>query len=377
MIAKSKAGKAVPPIHDAAPVAKERRRGRGSLSNSASRFDAQRRDTFDDGWESLASLSGFRTEVLEERARRIITTNDSPDIGFDQSINAYRGCEHGCVYCYARPTHCYLGYSAGLDFETKLIAKINAAELLEQELARPGYTARPIMLGTNTDPYQPIERQRRLTRRILEVLLRTNHPVGIVTKSALVIRDIDILAPMAERGLVKVALSLTTLDHRLARKMEPRASTPRKRLDAIAALSHAGIPTQVMAAPMIPGLNDSELERILEHAAQAGAVAASYVLLRLPLEVAPLFREWLQEAFPGKAKRVMSLLRSARDGKDYQSGFGTRMRGEGPYAEQIAARFALAKRRLGLERDHAPLRTDLFRPPSTAARPQLDLFEDT
>lgn len=364
-----------PAVHDAAPTDAARRRGRGSLSNSASRFDTQRRDVFDDGWESITSLDSFKTHVMNERARRIITTNDSPDIAFDRSINAYRGCEHGCIYCYARPTHCYLGYSAGLDFETKLIAKTNAAELLEQELAKPGYQPKPIMLGTNTDPYQPIERHRLITRQILEVLARTNHPVGIVTKSALVIRDLDILAPMAERGLVKVALSVTTLDHRLARKMEPRASTPQKRLAALAELSCAGVPTRVMVAPLIPALNEPELEGILEHAAHAGVETASYILLRLPLEVAPLFREWLKETFPDRAGRVMSLLQGMRGGNDYDSDFGRRMRGEGPYAEQIAARFKIAMRRLGLREDEAPMRTDLFSRPQVA--PQLDLFDDS
>jgi DNA repair photolyase len=362
----------VPARQDAATAPSDRRRGRGACSNAAGRYESERRDVFDDGWESLAELDGFTTEVREEMARTIIATNDSPDIGFDQSINAYRGCEHGCIYCFARPTHCHLGYSAGIDFETKLTAKVNAAERLEKALSNPRYHAKPIMLGTNTDPYQPIERERRITRSILEVLAHARHPVGIVTKSALVTRDLDILAPMAAQGLVHVGLSVTTLDNRLSRSMEPRASAPAKRLEAIRALSEAGIPGRVMAAPMIPALNDAEMERILEAGAARGAQTASYILVRLPLEVAPLFREWLAEAYPGRATRVMSLIRDMRGGKDYDARFGVRKRGEGPYAQALAARFAIALRRFGLTRDHPPLRTDLFRPPSPSG--QFDLF---
>jgi len=311
--------------------------------------------------------------VREEMARSIIATNDSPDIGFDQSINAYRGCEHGCIYCFARPTHCHLGYSAGIDFETRLTAKVNAAELLEKALSNPRYRVKPIMLGTNTDPYQPIERERRITRSILEVLARTRHPVGIVTKSALVMRDLDILAPMAEQGLVHAGISVTTLDNRLSRSMEPRASAPGKRLEAIRALSQAGVPVRVMAAPMIPALNDPELESILEAGAANGAQTASYILVRLPLEVAPLFREWLAQTYPDRARRVMKLIQDTRGGKDYDSRFGVRRRGEGPYAQQLAARFAIALRRFGLTRDRPPLRTGLFQPPTGSAS-QLDLF---
>jgi DNA repair photolyase len=344
-------------------VGAERRRGRGALSNRSGRYEVDRREDADDGWESLAELDAFRTEVRLETPRSIIATNDSPDIFFDQSINPYRGCEHGCVYCYARPTHCYLGHSAGLDFETKLYVKTNAAMLLEQELARPGYVPKTIALGTVTDPYQPIEREHRITRAVLEVLERTSHPVGIVTKSAMVVRDLDILERMGRRGLLKVALSVTTLDRRIARKMEPRASTPARRLDAIRALSEAGVPTQAMVAPIVPGLTDAEIEAILEAARAAGATEAGYVLLRLPLELKELFREWLAAEFPGRAKRVISLLKSMHGGRDYTPEFGLRQRGSGPYAEQIALRFRLASKRLGLNQRRLQLRSDLFEPP--------------
>ncbi|WP_072394950.1 PA0069 family radical SAM protein [Hyphomicrobium sp. CS1GBMeth3] len=340
-----------------------RRRGRGARSNHSGRFEAERRLTFDDGWESLGELEAFRTEVYAEPARSIITRNQSPDISFDQSINPYRGCEHGCIYCYARPSHCYLGHSAGLDFETKLYAKTNAAELLEKELAARTYKPKVLALGTNTDPYQPIEREHRITRQILEVLERTGHPVGIVTKSALVLRDADILARMAARGLAKVALSVTTLDRRIARAMEPRATTPGKRLEAIRGLAQAGVPVSVMMAPIVPGLTDPEIERILEAARDAGASEAGYVLLRLPLELKDVFREWLAEEFPDRADRVINLLRSMHGGRDYVAEYGQRQKGRGPYADQIALRFRLALKRLGLnERRHA-LRLDLFRPP--------------
>lgn len=349
------------------------RRGRGARSNHAGRFEAESREDFDDGWEGLGDLDVFKTEVQEETARTIITRNDSPDISFDRSINAYRGCEHGCVYCYARPTHCYLGHSAGLDFETKLYAKTNAAKLLEQELAHPHYEPKVIALGTNTDPYQPIEREYGITRSILEVLERTSHPVGIVTKSALVVRDIDILERMAARGLAKVALSVTTVDRRLARAMEPRAATPEKRLEAIGKLSDAGIPVGVMVAPIIPGLNDHEIESILEAAYAAGARKAGYVLLRLPLELKEIFREWLATEFPDRAQRVLSLLQSMHGGKDYVADFGLRQRGRGPYADQIAKRFRLALKRLGLNIDRQDLRCDLFQAPVLAGQ-QMQLF---
>ena len=354
-------------------IDQERRRGRGAVSNRTGRFEPETADAFDDGWESLASLDAFKTEVFEDSAKSIISRNDSPDISFDRSINPYRGCEHGCVYCYARPTHCYLGHSAGLDFETKLYAKTNAAELLEKELAHANYQPQTIALGANTDPYQPIERQRRITRSILEVLSRTGHPVGIVTKSALVARDIDILAPMAEKGLAKVAISVTTLDRHVARAMEPRAATPSRRIETIRQLTAAGIPVTVMVAPVIPGLTDHELEAILESSRNAGARDAGYVLLRLPLEIKDLFREWLNQEFPDRARRVINLLRTMHGGQDYNSAFGQRQRGSGPYADQIAMRFKLARNRLNLDTERLQLRTDLFKRPIVRGQ-QLPLF---
>lgn len=356
-----------------AAVAAQRRRGRGARSNHTGRFEAEQRTAFDDGWESLSDLEVFKTQVRDEPARTIITRNDSPDISFDRSINPYRGCEHGCVYCYARPTHCFLGHSAGLDFETKLYAKPDAAMLLERELSNPRYVPKTIALGTNTDPYQPIERERRITRAILEVLERNGHPVGIVTKSALVLRDLDILARMAERGLAKVALSVTTLEKRIARAMEPRATTPTKRLEALRELSAAGIPTTVMVAPIIPGLTDNEIEQILKAARDAGVSEAGYVLLRLPLELKELFREWLASEFPDRASRVLHLLQSMHGGQDYVSQFGVRQRGRGPYAKQIAQRFHLARKRLGLSRERQALRTDVFRRPVLTGQ-QMQLF---
>jgi DNA repair photolyase len=341
----------------------DRRRGRGARSNRVGRFENEQRETFDDGWESLAELSAFKTDVYRETAKSIISSNDSPDISFEQSINPYRGCEHGCIYCYARPTHCYLGHSAGLDFETKLYAKTNAAELLERELANPRYVPKFIALGAVTDPYQPIEREHRITRGVLEVLERTGHPVGIVTKSALVTRDADILGRMAARGLAKVAMSVTTLDRAVARKMEPRAATPPRRLEAIKTLSTAGVPVVAMVAPIVPAINDSEIERILAAAREAGASEASYVLLRLPLEIKELFREWLQTEFPNRAAHAINILRSMHGGKDYTPEWGVRQRGRGPYAEQIALRFRLAAKRLGLNERVNKLRTDLFQHP--------------
>ena len=348
---------------DSPVIDSERRRGRGARSNRAGRYESELREDFDDGWESLGDLGAFKTEVARETARSIIATNDSPDIGFDQSINPYRGCEHGCIYCYARPTHAYLGLSPGLDFETRLTAKINAAEALERELANPRYTPKVIALGAVTDPYQPIEREHRITRSVLEVLDAASHPVGIVTKSALVLRDLDILARMAGRGLVKVAVSVTTLDRTIARKMEPRAATPARRLEAIRALSAAGVPVTVMVAPIVPAINDSEIERILEASREAGATEAGYVLLRLPMELKELFREWLASEFPDRAGRVINILRSMHGGKDYVAAFGIRQRGTGPYAEQIGMRFRLAAKRLGVNERHLRLRTDLFRRP--------------
>lgn len=344
-------------------AAPEQRRGRGARSNHTGRFEKATAETFDDGWESLAELDAFKTEVREDATRSIIIRNDSPDISFDRSINPYRGCEHGCVYCYARPNHCYLGHSAGLDFETILYAKSNAAALLERELAAPSYEPQTIALGASTDPYQPIERERRITRSILEVLSRCQHPVGIITKSALVARDIDILAPMATKGLARVAVSVTTLDRRVARAMEPRAATPSKRLEAVRQLTDAGIPVTVIVAPIVPGLTDHEIEPILEAARAAGAQDAGYVLLRLPLEIKQLFREWLAEEFPDRASRVIGLLQSMHGGRDYMPTFGLRQRGSGPYADQIALRFRLARKRLGMTGERAALRTDLFKKP--------------
>jgi DNA repair photolyase len=341
----------------------ERRRGRGAVTNVSGRYEPLARVTEDDGWESMAELPPFKTDVTIEKPRSIISRNESPDVPFDRSINPYRGCEHGCIYCFARPTHAYMGLSPGLDFESRLFAKEGAAALLEKELAAQGYRPKMMAIGTNTDPYQPIERERKIMREILEVLARFNHPVGIVTKSALVMRDIDILAPMAAQGLAKVYLSVTTLDRTLARQMEPRAATPSKRLEAVRALSEAGIPTGVMVAPVIPSLNDHEIERILEAAAEAGAKDASYIFLRLPLEIRHLFREWMLEHHPGKLRHVLSLVQSARGGKDYVARFGERMKGEGPFAELVAQRFRLAAERLGLNRNRTPLRNDLFTRP--------------
>jgi DNA repair photolyase len=351
----------------------EKRRGRGAVSNTSGRYEPLARVAFDDGWQSLEELPPFKTYVQEERARKIITRNDSPDIGFDRSINPYRGCEHGCIYCFARPTHAYQGLSPGLDFESKLFVKPDAPELLARELAAPGYEPRMIAMGTNTDPYQPIERKWQVTRRILEVLRDTNHPVGIVTKSALVMRDIDILSAMAAKGLAKVALSVTTLDPKLARVMEPRAAAPSKRLEALRALSKAGIPTAVLVAPIVPAINDSEIERILDAAANAGVTQAGYVMLRMPFEIKDLFREWLHEHFPDKAKHVISLVRDLHGGKDYDSTWGKRQRGDGPYAWSIGRRFELACRRLGLNGRRTRMTTALFTPPSRH-RKQLDLF---
>ncbi len=341
----------------------ERRRGRGAQTNVSGRYEKTTLEAFDDAWNTLEELPRLKTEVQVERARKIITRNNSPDISFDRSINPYRGCEHGCAYCFARPTHANMGLSPGLDFETKLFAKPEAARLLEKELAAPGYEPRTIAIGTNTDPYQPIEREWRIMRQILEVLSKANHPVGIVTKSALVTRDIDILSSMAERGLAKVALSLTTLDRRLARAMEPRAATPMKRLETIAKLAEAGIPVTVMTAPIIPALNDMELERLLEAGYEAGAREAGYVLLRLPLEVSPIFREWLIANYPDRYNHVMSVMQEMRGGKDYESEWGVRQRGRGPYAWMIGRRFEMAVKRLGLNAERRLLRTDLFDPP--------------
>jgi len=354
-------------------VEAERRRGRGAQSNASGRYEPLARVAFDDGWQNFEELPPFKTTVTLDSTRKIIARNDSPDISFDRSINPYRGCEHGCIYCFARPTHAYLGLSPGLDFETKLFAKPDAPKLLERELSAPGYVPRTIAIGTNTDPYQPIEREHKIMRRILEVLDGCGHPVGIVTKSALVVRDLDILARMAQRDLVKVALSVTTLDVRLARVMEPRAATPPRRLQALRQLTAAGVPTSVMVAPVIPALNDAEIERILDAAAAVGVREAGYVLLRLPLEVRDLFREWLMTNFPDRYRHVFKLIRETRGGKDYDSSWNTRMTGAGPVAWMIGRRFELACEKLGFNKTRTRLTTDHFSPPRQAAE-QLTLF---
>jgi DNA repair photolyase len=342
-------------------------KGRGARSNAASRYDQEKRVRFDDGWTNEDDTPPpIKTEIIRDSTRTIIARNDSPDISFDRSINPYRGCEHGCIYCFARPTHAYLGLSPGLDFESKLLVKPEAAKLLEAELRKPSYRPQVIAMGTNTDPYQPIERDWRITRSVLQVLSDFKHPVGIVTKSAAIVRDIDILAPMAAEGLVKVALSITTLDKKLARSMEPRAATPSRRLETIRELAAAGIPVGVMTAPIIPALNDDEMESILAAAADAGATQAGYTLLRLPLEIKDLFREWLEAHVPDRGKHVISLIRAMRGGKDYDATWGKRMTGSGPYARMIAQRFAIATRRLGLNQNRSLLDTTKFRIPPRA-----------
>jgi len=349
-------------------------RGRGAVSNASGRYEPTSREAFDDGWtEEDAEPVQLRTELTAERARKIISRNDSPDIGFSASINPYRGCEHGCIYCYARPAHAYMGLSPGLDFESKLFFKPEAAKLLEKELSKPGYVVDPIHIGGNTDPYQPIEKALRITRGILEVLDRFNHPCSIITKNALIMRDADVLGRMAGRGLARAFVSVTTLDRKLARTMEPRAATPGKRLEAISRLAEAGVPVGVGVAPVIPGLNDHEMEAILEAAAKAGATSAMFVTLRLPLEIKDLFKEWLAEAYPDRAERVMSLVRQVRGGKEYDSEWGSRMKGTGPVAEMIAARFKAATRKYGLHRERPPHDVEQFMVPPKAGD-QLDFF---
>jgi DNA repair photolyase len=357
------------------PIPFSPRKGRGAVSNVSGRFEPEARIVTDDGWGSADEPPpALDTTYTRDSSRTIIARNDSPDIPFDRSINPYRGCEHGCIYCFARPTHAYLGLSPGLDFETRIFVKEDAPALLAAELSKPSYSCKSITLGANTDPYQPIERKLALTRRILEVLREFRHPLSIVTKSALVQRDIDILGPMAADRLASVAVSVTTLDRDLARRLEPRAATPPKRLETIAALSAAGIPVAVLASPMIPALNDSELENILEAAKAAGASSAGYILLRLPLELAPLFEEWLATHVPDKAGHVMSLIRQSREGKAYRAEWGTRMRGTGPYAEMLGLRFKKAAHRLGLDRGRAWQHdTTQFRPPPRKGD-QLRLF---
>ena len=351
---------------------------RGARSFMQGRFETAAREPFDDGWtpEEQEAVE-LKTSVTIERARSIVSHNDSPDVGFDQSINPYRGCEHGCIYCYARPSHAYLELSPGLDFETKLFAKTNAAELLREALARPGYKPSPIALGANTDCYQPIERKYRITRAILEVLAECNHPVTMVTKSALVERDLDLLAPMAKLDLVRVFVSIGTLDRELARKLEPRAASPQRRLDVLKNLRQANVPCGVMVAALIPALNDKTLEHVLEAAAAAGAAEAAYVIMRLPNELKDLFKEWLAEHYPQRAEHVISIVRQMRGGRDNDPSFGTRMTGTGNYAELIEKRFDIACRRFGLNGHGAPRRRpeldcSRFRPPALGG--QIPLF---
>lgn len=350
-------------------------KGRGSTLNPEGRFATGAREAFDDGWDTPLEDAPGRpaTIVTAERARSIISRNDSPDLPFRYSINPYRGCEHGCIYCFARPSHAYVDLSPGLDFETRLFAKVNAADLLRGELAMPAYVCEPISLGTNTDPYQPAERGWRITRSILEVAAECNQPVAIVTKSALIERDLDLLAPMAAKGLAAAYISVTTLDHDLARKMEPRASAPARRLQAIRRLSESGVPVGVMVAPVVPFLTDSAMERVLEAARAAGAERAGYILMRLPWEVKDLFKAWLVEYFPLKAAHVMSRVQAMRGGRDNDPRFSSRMRGQGEFADLLRNRFDIACRRLGFDEDRSRLDTSQFRPSRLDG--QLGLFE--
>jgi DNA repair photolyase len=353
-------------------VSKDHLHGRGARTNASGRYERFAREAFDDGWSEDESVA-LETIVTPEAAKTIISRNTSPDISFDQSINPYRGCEHGCIYCYARPNHAYVGLSPGIDFETKLFVKQNAAELLEQEFSKPSYRPRTIMMGGVTDIYQPIERGYGVTRSLLQVMERWRHPVAMITKSQLVLRDLDIIAPLAARGLAKVAVSVTTLDRRIARVMEPRAAAPHRRIETIRILAEAGVPVTVMTAPLIPALNDSEIEAILEAAAKAGAREAGYVVLRLPLEIKDLFQEWLRTHFPDRATRVMTLVRQMRGGRDYDPEWGKRQKGEGPYAKLIGARFTTACRRLGLNQARIVLDHTQFARP-LGSGDQQDLF---
>jgi DNA repair photolyase len=365
------------------------RKGRGAVSNIQGRYEVDARERFDDGWEQDEGeeAAPFKTVVTDEYAKTILTRNASPDVPFNVSLNPYRGCEHGCIYCFARPTHSYLGLSPGLDFESRLFAKVNAAELLRRELARPGYVPEHIAIGVNTDAYQPCERQRGITRQVLEVLHECQHPVGLITKSSLIERDIDLLAPMAAKGLACAAITLTTLDPEISRTLEPRAAAPARRLRAIRTLTEAGIPVSVSVAPIIPFVTEPEIEKILEAAREAGAVGAHYVVLRLPWEVNPLFQEWLEAHFPERAQRVMNRVRDLRGGKDYDSDFSKRMHGEGVWADLIRQRFSKTVERLGMgglrgrfERlDVSQFRKPLVVPPAPGkqcgnATGQLDLF---
>lgn len=356
---------------------RDQARGRGALSNASGRFERQYSEPFHDGWTTEEKLAALKTETIVERPKTIITFNTSPDIGFDRTINPYKGCEHGCIYCFARPNHAYRGLSPGLDFETKIFVKPSGPALLRRELSKKSYKPGLIQFAGDTDIYQPLEKELRITRGLLEVLSEFNHPVMLITKSALVLRDIDLLAPMAEKGLVSVAISFTTLDRKLARTMEPRCAAPHRRLETMRELSAAGIPVTAMTAPMIPALNEPELESLLEAAKEAGARRAGYVLLRLPLEIAGLFTEWLETHYPDRAKKVMSLLRSAHKGEDYRSAWKIRGRGDGPYAELIAARFRKTVKRLGLNTERFNLDLGLFRPPpQTDPGTQMGLFDE-
>lgn len=347
------------------PLGRKAFKGRGALLNPAGRFERRGLEEVHDGWYVEEQPDTIATTVEPDRARGIITTNNSPDIPLEQSINPYRGCEHGCVYCFARPSHAYMGLSAGIDFETRLFYKADAGKLLEEELARPGYVCKPITIGANTDPYQPIERKMLVTRSVLEVLARTRHPVSIISKSAMVLRDLDILTDMARDGLVSVGISVTTLNAETKRSLEPRTASPLARLRAVRELNAAGVPTGVMVAPVIPAITDHEMEAILEVAAEAGARWAGYVLVRLPYEIKDLFRDWLTEHFPDRAAHVMALIQDMRGGRDNDPRFGTRMRGTGPIAELLRSRFKLACKRLNLNSGsrEIPERTHLFRPP--------------
>lgn len=354
-------------------------KGRAASSNQGSRFDTHMREVADDGWGTLdEDVPVLRTEVMLDAAKTVINYIQSPDLPFDRTLNHYRGCEHGCIYCYARPTHAYLGLSPGLDFESRLLMKAQAPELLKKELAHPKYQCAPIALGMNTDSYQPIEREYQLTRKILQVLCEANHPFSLVTKSAMVERDIDLIAPMAAKGLATIYLSMTTLDRQIARRMEPRAAAPERRLETLRRLSAAGIPVGVMVAPVIPALTDHDMEQILERAFEAGARRAGYVFLRLPHELGTLFEDWLRQYFPLKANHVMSIVKQSRGGQSYQSGFGQRMRGTGVFADLLAHRFKLSCQKLGMTGERASFRTDLFQVPdhwhASDSGPQLTLF---
>ncbi len=366
----------VEPLYPDDQIAEPQHNGRGALSNATSRYDDEKRIRTNDGWDIEDELPPLRTTLTKDATRTILARNTSPDIPFDRSINPYRGCEHGCIYCFARPTHAYLGLSPGLDFETKILFKPEAAALLTAELASPKYRCDVVAMGTNTDPYQPVERDLKITRQILRVLSDFNNPVGIVTKNHLITRDIDILGDMARRNLAEVFLSITTLDRDLARTMEPRASAPHRRLAAIRELSAAGIPVGVMTAPMIPGLNDHEMEAILDAAAAAGATRAGYTALRLPLEIKDLFEEWLRANRPDRAERVLSLVRQMRGGELYKAEFGTRMKGEGPIAQLLSQRFAASVKRLDLNRVRYRLDTQRFAVPAAARTALVDARRD-